>query len=420
MFYLHTARVRRSGGWNDVSVLKAHRSRRPGAAVLALATCAAAAAMGCIIPIGTNNIPGAMTDDGGIVLDAAIPTGKWNIVTGNMAGIPSSCGSLSLVRAKPDEDVVIAGVFGVGLFASRGGSTNWQQLGTASGSTMISSGFTSAAFDPVHTNVFWETGTHASGPVKTTDDGNSFVLLGGGSITNNDLVSVDFSDVDRKTILIGSHETGQTLWKSVDGGATWTNIGAALPMTGNCTTPLVQNSMTYLIGCNGYGGGPAGVFRTTDGGASWKQMTGGGGANPPLVASDGSIYWNSPGTGGIVRSTDQGLNWSQVAGPGILNIFAGPPVELPGGGIAIMGEQYVLLSTDHGQSWKPVTSALPVNPKEELHGMTYSSFQRAFYVWHYICGNGGVLPVLPDAVMRYDYDYASAGGDGGAAADGGG
>jgi hypothetical protein len=81
------------------------------------------------------------------------------------------------------------------------------------------------------------------------------------------------------------------------------------------------------------------------------------------------------------------------------------PIELPDGRIATIGPeygtQYVLLSGDHGVTWKPATSALPF-PDEV--GVLYSSQRRAFYVWHLTCGPAAV-PVPADAIMRFDFDY---------------
>ncbi|HKO52823.1 MAG TPA: hypothetical protein VJV79_34180, partial [Polyangiaceae bacterium] len=37
-----------------------------------------------------------------------VPTGEWINASGNLAGIPSECGNMSGVAAKPDEDMLIA------------------------------------------------------------------------------------------------------------------------------------------------------------------------------------------------------------------------------------------------------------------------------------------------------------------------
>jgi photosystem II stability/assembly factor-like uncharacterized protein len=215
-------------------------------------------------------------------------------------------------------------------------------------------------------------------------------------------VSIDFSDPNRQTLLAGGHEEAQTVYRSTDGGMTWNNIGAGLPADTDCSFPQVIDSLTYLVGCDGEGGGPTGVYRTTDGGKTWKSTTKAGGIYAPLLASDGSIYWSSPGGTGMARSTDHGETWSNVVvESGAVGSFH--PIELPDGRIATIGPEvgteYVQASADHGATWNPVTPALPFT---DAVGLVYSSQRQAFYVWQFTCGPGNV-PVPSNAVVRFDY-----------------
>jgi hypothetical protein len=81
------------------------------------------------------------------------------------------------------------------------------------------------------------------------------------------------------------------------------------------------------------------------------------------------------------------------------------PIELPDGRIVTIGTdsevQYVLVSADHGATWKPASAALPF---QDPRGVAYSSQRKAFYLWRFSCGNGSV-PVPSNAVMRFDFDY---------------
>jgi len=40
---------------------------------------------------------------------------------------------------------------------------------------------------------------------------------------------VDFSDPERRNVIAGGHEQSRMVWKSTDGGQTWTNVGLNLP-----------------------------------------------------------------------------------------------------------------------------------------------------------------------------------------------
>jgi hypothetical protein len=385
-------------------------SRACGLLLLALS-------LSCVIPLssGTTSPDAGSDDAGGLNVAVAdgtasvdgpsAPTGSWTNVTGNLANKASECGNLSYLSAKPDEDLLIAGIALHGLWGSRDGGASWSALGTGSdASAPITNRTSFIVYDPQSQAHYWESGIYNAGGVyETADDGATFIQVG--DVHHVDLVSVDFSDPNRRTLLAGGHEQSQTVYRSTDGGTTWNNVGGGLPANTACSFPQVIDSVTYLVGCDGEGGGPIGVYRSVDGGTTWKSVTTGGGFDAPLLASDGSIYWSSPAGTGMARSMDQGQTWTDLP-VGSVTVGSFHPIELPDGRIATIGPQhgtqYVLVSADHGATWSPATSALPF---ADAVGVVYSSQRKAFFVWHLTCGSGNV-PVPPDAVIRFDFDYA--------------
>jgi photosystem II stability/assembly factor-like uncharacterized protein len=264
-------------------------------------------------------------------------------------------------------------------------------LGTGSGSDTIINRPSWISYDPTNPAIFWESGIYNSnGAYQTTNGGNTFHHLG--SVTHDDFISVDFSDPQRKTMLVGGHEQSQSVWKSTDSGQTWTNIGLNLPSgTGFSSDPLLINAQTYVVNTDtSWGGGTPGIYRTTNGGVTWTKVSSIDVSDPPLVTANGTIYWSSGGS--LAKSTDQGVTWTLVGSGLTSNIH---PIELPDGRIVSVAGTRLVISADGGSTWSPIGPALPYSP----WGIVYSVTRKAFFIWTLDCGS----VVLPDAIERLDY-----------------
>jgi photosystem II stability/assembly factor-like uncharacterized protein len=320
----------------------------------------------------------------------------WQAVTGSLTGMPSECGNLTLVSVRPDRDVLITGVAQHGLFANDDGSATWKPLGTGSGSASIVNRASTIVFDPDHPETFWESGIYNAGGVYRTDDGGAtFHQLG--DALHSDAVSVDFTDPNRKTLLSGTHER-PTLFRSKDGGQTWADIATTLPAGfGFPVGPHVVDGQTYILGTAF--GEHSGIFRTTDGGANWTSVFAGGVAGTPLVAkSDGALYWVLQ-SGGIVKSTDGGTTWTTAARSATAAAIQTNLAELPDGRLAAVGNQVVIVSSDHGATWRAAGPKMPYAPT----GFTYSAARKAFYIWYFTCSLSTQNPVPDNAIMSLSF-----------------
>jgi hypothetical protein len=347
--------------------------------------------------------------------------GTWSNVTGELAGMPSVCGTVQTVFTNLSENLVTAGVADNGLWASSspggdpdGGGWSELDMGNAAvcssamppASQCITNRPTALVYDPANPGQYWESGIYAQGYAVyiTTDNGNTFTGLG----TNNantplalgsDLVSIDFSGSDRNTLLAGGHETTgmQALYLSTDGGMTWNNVGANLPPI-SCTYPLVISPMEYFVGCE-----MGGVYRTMDGGKTWGIVTANGGASAPLWASDGSIYWASPTGSGMAKGLSDGATWVDNVASDPNAITGSHPVEIPGGLIATLGPQYVVVSPDKGATWNPASAVYPAGSVP--YGLVYSG--GFFYIWYQDCATvSGNDPVQSDAIFSFPWSGA--------------
>ncbi len=150
------------------------------------------------------------------------------------------------------------------------------------------------------------------------------------------------------TVYVGTGEAdmrsqisyGDGMYKTTDGGQTWTHVG--LDATRQIGRVLVdpRDANRVFVAALGhvYGANPdRGVYRTTDGGATWKKV---------LFRNDnvGAIDLQFDPTD---SRTVYATLWNTRRPP--WSIY--PPSYGPGGG--------VFKSTDGGDSWQPLTTGLP-------------------------------------------------------------
>jgi photosystem II stability/assembly factor-like uncharacterized protein len=111
---------------------------------------------------------------------------------------------------------------------------------------------------------------------------------------------------------------GDGIFKSTDGGSSWTAANSGLP--GGAVSSIAidaQNPATLYIGLSwGENINRTGVFKSIDGGTSWKQLSPGlpeGTYFGSLAIDprDSSTVYSGTGRG-VFRSTDGGENWSAV------------------------------------------------------------------------------------------------------------
>jgi photosystem II stability/assembly factor-like uncharacterized protein len=321
------------------------------------------------------------------------PDGTWTNATGDLAGTPSDCGTIPFVTTKPGTNMVIIGVVKQGVFSSTNGGKTWSQLGQGSGSADFTSGLSDIEFDPEDSSIWWLSGVRYGSPYRTDDDGETFEKLE--DFPQNDGISVDFDDPERKTILVGGHEQEQEVRYSADGGASWTNIGANLPQdSGHSSYPYVVNASTFMVGTAANQ-----IFRTTDKGAHWTKVVDSGGGAKPLKHSDGSLYWAARETSGLVRSTDDGATWKEVTPGGV--VYGMKPIELPDGRIAMRSPKGMLVTDDKGANWRQVTP--PVPDDYWWYTTTYDAQDKAFYTSRFACD--GANTVNADGLRRFAWDY---------------
>jgi hypothetical protein len=98
-------------------------------------------------------------------------------------------------------------------------------------------------------------------------------------------------------------------------------------------------------------------------------------------------------SGGLLRSIDAGATWKLMSS-GVL--AAHNIVELPDGRLAGVGRTRVVVSDDHGATWRGLGPPVPI--AAGAFGLAYSAPRNAIYIWQADCGN--VVPA--GSVQRLD------------------
>jgi photosystem II stability/assembly factor-like uncharacterized protein len=199
---------------------------------------------------------------------------------------------------------------------------------------------------PSQPNVYYF-GATGGGIWKTTDAGASWLPVSDGQLQTGSVGALAVAGSDPNVIYAGMGEAcirgnasnGDGVYKSVDAGKTWRNVGLKDSYHIGAVVVHPRNPDLVYVAALGHLWGPnaeRGVYRSTDGGATWKQvLTRGPEAGASDLAMDPTnprvlyaAFWNvsrkpwrldsgGPGSG-LWKSTDGGDTWSDISrAPGL-------------------------------------------------------------------------------------------------------
>lgn len=167
--------------------------------------------------------------------------------------------------------------------------------------------------------------------------------------------------VNDRTLFAGTYGNG--VFKSTDGGASWSAVNTGLTdlyVRALAISPGYATDHTLFAATGAEYEFSGGVFKSTDGGASWSaigltDVLAQALALSPDYVNDRTIFAGTYGGGGIQRSTDDGASWSR-ASSGLTSTSAWEFAISPGYAAdhtLFVGLEWkgVFKSTDAGDSW---------------------------------------------------------------------
>jgi photosystem II stability/assembly factor-like uncharacterized protein len=249
-------------------------------------------------------------------------------------------------------------------------------------------------------------GAVGGGLWKTTDGGESWLPVTDGQISSASVGAVAVSASNPDIVFIGTGEScirgnimpGDGVYKSTDGGKTWTHVGfKGVDAISKIRIHPTNPDIIYVAAFGKYSEPSAerGVFKSTDGGKSWRRVLyrddKAGAIDISIDQNDPNVLYaalweayrneyqmSSGGPGsGLFKSTDGGETWKEITrGPGMpsgvvgrIGVAVSPAdskrvyalVENDSGGL--------FRSDDAGATWKRVNDDRSIR-------------QRAFYYTH--------------------------------------
>ncbi len=150
----------------------------------------------------------------------------------------------------------------------------------------------------------------ASGGVwKTTDGGTTWTPIGDELASlNNGVVTLDRQDSN--TVYVGTGEytmwsLGAGLFRSVDAGQTWAHVADQSTLGWTCSGLVADGQTIHWTGSSGY-------FRSLDGGASWSTRIAARCSSLAVSPTNPQIVWVATHGSDILKSTDGGTTFTSV------------------------------------------------------------------------------------------------------------
>ncbi len=276
----------------------------------------------------------------------------------------------------------------------------WRSIGPNRGGRSI------AAAGSVQRPLEYYFGAVGGGLWKTTDGGQTWKPVTDGQLRSSSVGAVAVSESNPDVVYIGMGETcirgnimqGDGVYRSADGGKTWTHVGLAETQAISKIRVDPRNPDVVYVAAFGHPAGrnaERGVFKSTDGGQHWRRVLyrddRTGAIDLSMDARDPNVLYaalwqayrisykmesGGPGSG-LFKSTDGGEHWTELTrAPGMptgvvgrIGVSVSPVDGRRVYAVVEAADGGVYRSDDAGASWRRTSEERKLR-------------QRAFYYTH--------------------------------------
>jgi len=313
-----------------------------GSASTALRTVGLATLLASVAAVGVAQDSGAVPQDG--AKKDKGPAGGFSALELRQIG-PFRGGRVDAVTGVPGEPLVYYfGGTGGGVFKTTDGGHTWHPI--TDGQIDFGSIGSIAVADSDHNVIYVGTGesairgnaSHGDGVYKSTDAGQTWKHVGLEDTQQIGQIRIDPHDPNLVYVAAMGHMAGPNadrgVFRSKDGGKTWQKVlfksdkAGAVDLAMDATNPRVLYASFWQVVRKPWdfesGGEDSGIWKTTDGGDTWTDLTHNPGMPKGVLGRiglavspvDPERVWAliEAQDGGIYRSDDAGKTWTKLNG----------------------------------------------------------------------------------------------------------
>ena len=358
------------------------------------------------------------------------PVGPGPINSGQVPGGGPVSGRITSIVASPtDANTVLIGAADGGIWKSTNATAatpTWTPMTDAQSSLAIGA----MAIAPSNSSIIYagtgeannsQDSLYGAGVLKSTDGGATWTLLANATFNRLAVskMAVDPTNANTVYMAIGDFAEngvgGNTgIWKSIDGGTTWTNTTVSL--SSNHSDPWSDiiidpnNSQILYAACGDYAGDPFGsglngVYKSLNGGTNWTKLTFGTASTVGViklaaakVGVNTTLYASASGTGNagstsfgtldlFEKSTDAGATWTNETSttPNYMgsqgwydSLLITDAADATGNTVYAAGSagtNSVIRSVNGGTSWTDINTGTAGNngPHADHHAFTFDA-----------------------------------------------